>query len=288
MTTLQDRQVGTAAGPLHLSTRPGHTDPVLALHGVSSTSRLWLWLHDADPELTLLAPDLAGRGHSPARPAGPSSVAAHAEHLIALLDALGLASVDVLGMSMGGFLATHLAAEYPGRVRSLTLVDGGLPVAPPMPRTELEAHLRTVYDTSAIWPDQHAYAAHYRRTAAPLVDPADTRLARMLDHELEPVPDGWRVRRDPDSVVEDALSVLACDTPAEVFARLRVPARLVYAQWSVGADSAPMYPVEHVESMRAGLLGAELVEGVDHAAIIMTDRGAHATAAALRAHLDRA
>jgi len=43
----------------------------------------------------------------------------------ALLDHLGLGSVDLLGHSMGGFTALGLALDQPDRVRSLLLADAG-------------------------------------------------------------------------------------------------------------------------------------------------------------------
>jgi pimeloyl-ACP methyl ester carboxylesterase len=39
---------------------------------------------------------------------------------VGLLDALGLTSVNLVGVSMGGMIAQTVAARYPGRVRSLT------------------------------------------------------------------------------------------------------------------------------------------------------------------------
>jgi pimeloyl-ACP methyl ester carboxylesterase len=67
---------GVATVPVHgglltYEILAGSTEPVLAIHGVSSQRRLWNWLHAEAPELTLIAPDLRGRGDSAAI-AGPS------------------------------------------------------------------------------------------------------------------------------------------------------------------------------------------------------------------------
>jgi pimeloyl-ACP methyl ester carboxylesterase len=50
---------------------------------------------------TLIAPDLRGFGDS-AKPSGPFGAADHAADMLALLDALGVARVGVIGNDVGG------------------------------------------------------------------------------------------------------------------------------------------------------------------------------------------
>ncbi|MEI7056723.1 alpha/beta fold hydrolase [Nocardioides sp. CCNWLW239] len=283
--------VETAAGPFEVLIRPGTTEPVLAVHGVSSNNRLWSWVLDAAPEVSVVAPDLAGRGGTPPRP-GPSSVAEHAEQLVALLDAMGLDRVHLLGMSLGGFVVTELAARHPDRVRTVTLVDGGLPIdfgeQGPPPTAVAAPKFRAQYATDRVWPDAAAYLDDYRSSVAPLTGADDPRMQTLVAHDLAVVDGGLSVHRDLETVVDDAVSVLASDAPAATLAAVRAPVRLVYAPWSIGADSAPMYAAAHVERLVAttpALVSAALVDGVDHAAIIMTDHGASACVTALRANL---
>lgn len=282
--TPSDAEVETAAGPYAVATYAGESVPVLAVHGATSTNRLWLWLHEAAPWATLVAPDLPGRGLTPARPGRPSSVGVHADELVGLLDELGLGTVDVLGMSMGGFVAVELAARHPERVRTLTLLDGGLPVPTLLPDDLVEKTFRGQYDVTD-WPDVETYAAHLAATGTPLIDPTDPRFLEMCARDLTRGADGGPVRRDVDTVVADAVSVLASSRPAEAFAEVRVPTRLLHAEWATGEGTAPMYPPEHVAGFPM-LASVDHVTGTDHAGVVMTDRGAAAGAALLRASLD--
>jgi pimeloyl-ACP methyl ester carboxylesterase len=262
--------VRTLAG-LEVELVPGATDPVLAIHGVSSNRRLWNWLRAEAPELSLIAPDLRGRGGSVAV-GGPSSVARHAEDMVAVLDALGLESVSVCGMSMGGFVAVALATAHPSRVRDVVLVDGGFPMAVHEGLTE--DGVRAAFTAQAArverdFADVDEYA-DFVLPGMPLLDRDDPLLRDYLAHDLR---DG-RVRLDPGVLVADAIDTVL--GPSR-WRELDRPTRLVHAQWSTGPDSPPAYPPERVAALAAelpALKATELVEGVDHAAVIMTRRGA--------------
>jgi pimeloyl-ACP methyl ester carboxylesterase len=182
--------VEVPGGRLAVETFMSGTEPVLAIHGVSSQRRLWNWLRAAAPGLSLVAPDLRGRGDS-VGVRGASSMGRHAADMIAILDHLGLGAVHVCGMSMGGFVAVELATTYPGRVKSLILVDGGFPMAPPAGVT-LEAMPALIADDRLArldedWPSLRDYAVYFAaRAAARPARPAAARLPR-------PRP-GWTAR----------------------------------------------------------------------------------------------
>ncbi|UCF19705.1 MAG: alpha/beta hydrolase, partial [Gemmatimonadota bacterium] len=101
--------------------------PLLLLHGLGGSSRWWFPLF---PELTsanfrLIAPDFPGFGRSP----GPMfSIAAAARAVIRLADRAGLGEFFLCGHSMGGAIASQVAADYGRRVRRLILIDSaGIP-----------------------------------------------------------------------------------------------------------------------------------------------------------------
>src|ERR1700758_5302191 len=66
--------VDVPGGALAVEHVTAGTGPVLAVHGISSQRKLWNWLRAERPDLSLIAPDLRGRGDSVAV-SGPSSVA---------------------------------------------------------------------------------------------------------------------------------------------------------------------------------------------------------------------
>jgi pimeloyl-ACP methyl ester carboxylesterase len=277
---------------LHVRRRPGSTPPVLAVHGLSSTCGLWEWVLEEAPDVDLVAADLSGRGRSTPR-SDVSTIAGHVEDQVAVLDTLGLERVDVVGMSLGAFVAVQMAAAHPDRVRTLTLLDGGVPmVRRPTRREQLEAAFADRLGRLATdWPDLGTYVGYVVSHTAPLLDPTDPLLARCLAHDLERGTDGGRVRLDGRALVDDAADVFLTGTAAEALAALRVPAQLLYAEWSTGAGTPPAYTTDEVAAVVAAhgaLVQAELLPGHDHAGVVMTRTGAGASVAALRRSLARA
>lgn len=114
---------------LSLSGRPyfyedrGHGTPLLLFHGFPLTSEsFWPQLERPPQGVRLLVPDHRGFGHSAPSP-GVATMESMAEDGLCLLDALGLQSAMVGGLSMGGYVAIALTRLDPGRVQGLLLID---------------------------------------------------------------------------------------------------------------------------------------------------------------------
>jgi pimeloyl-ACP methyl ester carboxylesterase len=119
---------------------PG-AEPALLVHGLGGSSTNWSALmRRLDDRLECVAPDLPGFGHSPPPDDGRYSVAAHARAVVRLLEAEPRGPVHLFGNSLGGAVATRVAAARPDLVRTLTLVSPALPELPPQ-RTALPTAL---------------------------------------------------------------------------------------------------------------------------------------------------
>lgn len=100
----------------------GQGTPLLLFHGFPfSSESFWPLLSTPPTGVKLLAVDHRGFGQSTATP--EATMEAMAEDGLALLDALGIQSAFVGGVSMGGYVAMALTRLNPGRVRGLLLVD---------------------------------------------------------------------------------------------------------------------------------------------------------------------
>jgi pimeloyl-ACP methyl ester carboxylesterase len=111
------------AGEIELDyERSGEGPPLLAIMGMSGTALHWgePFLQALREDFEVITYDHRGVGASTALDGG-TTIAQMAADAAALLDALELDSVHVLGISMGGMVAQELALAHPERVRTLTL-----------------------------------------------------------------------------------------------------------------------------------------------------------------------
>ncbi|MGD9484944.1 alpha/beta fold hydrolase [Streptomyces sp. TRM70308] len=117
--------------------------PVLLLHGFGSSGHTdWVETGIAaaltGAGRTVVLPDLRGHGNSPAPAAAREVTAAgFAADLLALLDAQGARTADVVAYSLGARIAWELAATAPDRVERAVL--GGLGPAEPFEAVDVDA-----------------------------------------------------------------------------------------------------------------------------------------------------
>jgi lipase len=205
--------------------------PVLALHGLTSTARVWSHLARALPDHRVVAPDLRGRGGSTGL-GGPTGLAHHAADVRRVVEQLDLRDVVVVGHSMGAFLAPLVAAEIRGRARGLVLVDGGVP--PELPVFFRPALVRGLFQWELrplrrVWPDVESLM---RSVIPKALDgrPELVELVReQLRHDLDGEPPTLRARVDVERAVADALDTFFGHDPLDLLSRVGLPTTLLAA-----------------------------------------------------------
>jgi pimeloyl-ACP methyl ester carboxylesterase len=272
--------------------RWGSRGPVaIAAHGITASHVSWSAVGDlvAD-DLTLVVPDLRGRGDSAAM-SGPSSMRRHAADLLVVLDHLEVDEAVVTGHSMGGMIAAVLAAVSPDRVRAVVMVDGGPPLAGPIPPgVDVDAVL-----TRAIGPalerlrrrfdSREEYRRFWREHPAFRDSRVEhARIDAYADHDLEGRPGDLRSKVSSDRVREDGRDALTNPDLQDIISALDVPAVLVAAERGMLDGPTPLITDERAAELHTarGPLETIRVPDTNHYTIMFDDRGARAVAHQMR------
>ena len=109
--------------PLHYYCAGRRGTPIILIHGLGNSAEVWAsMVLLLSKEYLVYALDLPGFGKTPLAPEG-ANVHTHILYLQRFLDALGYPRVTLVGNSLGGWIATHFAAQYPERVSHLYLLN---------------------------------------------------------------------------------------------------------------------------------------------------------------------
>ncbi len=101
----------------------GEGTPVTLLHGFTQSGRSWKEVITTMPQgWRWVVPDLRGHGETRTRPGVECTMDGCAADLEMLWDHLGFERTHLVGYSMGGRLALHVAARKPERLLSLLTI----------------------------------------------------------------------------------------------------------------------------------------------------------------------
>ncbi|MFK8332402.1 alpha/beta fold hydrolase [Pseudomonas sp. BJa5] len=185
--------------------------------------------------------------------AAPYTLTDMAEDGLGLMDALHVQRFHVLGVSMGGMIAQHLAALAPQRVESLTLIMSssgaqGLP----MPSAAL---LQLLARREA--PNREAALEQQADLLAALGSPQVKDDRQEL---LEQAAIAYDRAFNPEGVERQIMAILAEPSRVELLDKLRLPTLVVHGT----AD--PLLPVMHGVHLAAHLRDSQLklIPGLAH------------------------
>lgn len=267
---------------------------VIAAHGITGSHVTWAPVarHLGDA-VTLLAPDLRGRGQS-AGLGGPYGMAAHAADLVSVLDHVGCEQAVVAGHSMGGYIVTRFAAEASERMAAGVLVDGGLPLPVP-PDVDPDVVLALVLGPSLArlqmtFPSVEAYRDYWRAHPAFASSAWTDDVGAFIDYDLAPPEvgtDGETVYRSlvsEDAVRADGRDLLDGDSTGKALRALPDPSALLWAPRGIQNEERPLLPAEVIADAQTVLphLVVTEVPDTNHYFLLLGDGPAGKVAAEIR------
>ncbi|MCG7205516.1 alpha/beta hydrolase [Streptomyces arenae] len=281
----EEFQVPVPGGRLAVSRWPAD-DPgapvVLALHGITANGLSWARVaHHLAGRVTLVAPDLRGRGGSRGVP-GPYGIAAHADDMAAVVDALGVGRVVLTGHSMGAFTAALTAVRHPHLLTALLLVDGGVgfPVPAGLDPDELITAVLgpAMRRLSMTFPDREAYRTFWKAHPAfttswsPWVD--DYIQRDLVGEEPE-----LRSSCSLEAVRTDGVDQLGAQVSGAVH-RLPVPAVLLWAPRGLMDEPQGLYDEQRLAAagLDPAMVRTRSVPDTNHYSVIIGDEGARVVA----------
>jgi pimeloyl-ACP methyl ester carboxylesterase len=190
--------------------------------------------------------------HLPVR--APYGLADLARDTHGVMDALGLRSAHVVGASMGGMVAQHVAAIWPDRVRSLTLImtTSGARHLPQASLGVRHALLSRPKDNT-----DEARLAHFQRLFNVIGSPAyppDPQLLRA--RMLASLRRSWH----PAGTLRQLFAVAADGDRTPLLARIAAPTHIIHGE----AD--PLVPVAAAHDLAGKIRGSstDIIRGMGH------------------------
>jgi pimeloyl-ACP methyl ester carboxylesterase len=219
----------------------GEGEPLLLLHGFLGAGGDWAHVFDLDQlarRRTVISPDLRGHGRTD-NPAGTFTHGQCADDVAALLDHLGVARCQAIGLSLGGGVLLHLATRSPSRLTAMAIVS-----APPRFPEPARAFMRQTRAPEAAAEWEALRQKHVR---------GDDQIRALFAH----------ARAFADSHDDMAFS-------AASLAKIEARTLIVYG------DRDPLYPVDLAVEMYRAIPGAALwvVPGGGHGPIFGDQREA--------------
>ena len=225
-TTTQERDFKLASGTIHAEVGGNPEAPlVIGVPGLSANLRSFDVIFGAlDPDKhRTLAYDPRGRGRSEKTPAGTFGWPAHARDIADMADELGAKTFDLVGWSMGTWIAMKVCELYPGRVRRLVLIDGGgwpdESAKPP-----IYAGLERLEN---VWPSREGFLALISQL--PNYQPWNPAWEALFNYELQDVEGGVQARSKTLGPWEDENHRLEQD-PYKLWEAVTMPSLLIRAQ----------------------------------------------------------
>jgi lipase len=258
----------------------GSGTPVLLIHGVTSSNRAFQLFADSliARGKAPFAVDLRGRGDSNNLQA-PFGMKQHAQDMAAVIDHFGWNKPDVIGHSMGGFVAAALVGLFADKVGEVVFADGGVPLpmppgmtveqimpfvlGPAMTRLAMEFESKEAYRD--YWKPQPAFAKGWSSV-----------LDEYVDYDLR----GKKASTNPQAVEADSRDLFGDDLIVKSLQVLTKPSIFIKAERGLQNEEGGLYPMPVLDAVLPSypMLKLEFLADCNHYDMFLEQSGAEKVA----------
>ncbi len=262
----------------------GAGDPVLLIHGVTSSNRAFQLFADSliARGKAPYAVDLRGRGDSNTLP-GPFGMATHAKDMAAVIDHFGWKSPDVIGHSMGAFVTAALVGLYPEKVGQVVLADGGIPLPLP-PGMTIEQVMPLVLGPaltrlSMSFENKDAYRNYWKPLPA-FAKGWSAVLDEYVDYDLRGTEPHMKPSTNPQAVEEDNRDLFGDDLVARSLKGLHNETLFIKAERGLQNEENGLYPMPVLDFILPSYpqLKLEFLADCNHYDMFLEESGAEKVA----------
>ena len=231
----------------------GIGEPVLLIHGVTSSNRAFQLFADSiiARGKAPYAVDLRGRGDSNELPT-PFGMRAHAQDLVAVIDYFGWKSPDVIGHSMGAFVAAALVGLFPEKIGNTVLADGGIPFPMPAGMSVEQimpfllgpamTRLAMTFESQASYRDYWKSQAAFSRGWSAVLD-------EYVDYDLRGSAPLLKAATNPQAVEDDSRDMFEDDLVARSLLSLQKETIFIKAERGLQNEANGLYPMVALETL---------------------------------------
>ena len=262
----------------------GAGTPVLLIHGVTSSHRAFQLFADAliARGKAPYAVDLRGRGDSNSLP-GPFGMRNHANDMAAVIDHFGWTTPDVIGHSMGAFVAAAVVGLFPDKVGDVVFADGGIPLpmppgmtieqimpfvlGPAMTRLAMEFENKEAYRN--YWKPQAAFAKGWSAV-----------LDEYVDYDLRGTEPLMKAATNPQAVEDDSRDLFGDDLIVQSLKGLKKQSLFIKAERGLQNEEGGLYPMPVLDLVLPGypMLRLEFLADCNHYDMFLEATGAEKVA----------
>jgi pimeloyl-ACP methyl ester carboxylesterase len=258
----------------------GSGTPVLLIHGVTSSNRAFQLFADSliARGKAPFAVDLRGRGDSNNLQA-PFGMKQHAQDMAAVIDHFGWNKPDVIGHSMGGFVAAALVGLFADKVGEVIFADGGVPLPMP-PGMTVEQIMPFVLGPAMTrlameFENNDAYRDYWKPQPA-FVKGWSSVLDEYVDYDLR----GKKASTNPQAVEADSRDLFGDDLIVKSLQGLTKPAIFIKAERGLQNEEGGLYPMPVLDAVLPAypMLKLEFLADCNHYDMFLEQSGAEKVA----------